>query len=273
MWAARGSGPGFFAAVTRLHLEVSPLPAAMRTSLYVYPVDVLGEFLEWILPVTLAAPENVSNLWAAIESFLPFHQGTIVAHFPIAFADTDEEADALLEPFERSPVLDRALVHQPPHPWTWDDGYAQVDQLYPKGFRYRSDALWVNAEDDAFLEPLDRIVRSLPTSHSHVLWAPWKTREHPNAAYSLHTPLSVHVYGVGEEQHEDEPLDAFVRDAMRSLEPYSIRGGKVNDHDLVSFPKYVLGPEETERLKELKARYDPDGRFHSYLGTPEPVAS
>jgi FAD/FMN-containing dehydrogenase len=273
MWAARGSGPGFFAAVTRLHLEVSPLPAAMRTSLYVYPVDVLGEFLEWILPVTLAAPENVANLWAAIESFLPFHQGTIIAHFPIAFADTDEEADALLEPFERSPILDRALVHQPPHPWTWDDGYAQVDQLYPKGFRYRSDALWVNAEDDAFLEPLDRIIRSLPTSHSHVLWAPWKTREHPNAAYSLHTPLSVHVYGVGEEQHEDEPLDTFVRDAMRSLEPYSIRGGKVNDHDLVSFPKYVLGPEETERLKELKATYDPEGRFHSYLGTPEPVAS
>ena len=104
---------------------------------YVYTVDVLGEFLDWILPVTLAAPENVANLWAAIESFLPFHQGTVIAHFPIAFADTDEEADA-----------------------------------------------------DA----------------------------------------------------EDEPLDAFVRDAMRSLEPYSIRGGKVNDHDLVSFPKYVIGP-------------------------------
>ena len=33
---------------------------------------------------------------------------------------------------------------------------------------------------------------------------------------------------------------------MRSLEPHSIRGGKVNDHDLVSFPKYGLGPEETE---------------------------
>ena len=37
-------------------------------------------------------------------------------------------------------------------------------------------------------------------------------------------------------------LDTFVRDAMRSLEPFSIRGGKVNDHDLVSFPKYVIGP-------------------------------
>ena len=116
MWAARGSGPGFFAAVARLHLEVSPLPTAMRTSLYVYPVDVLGEFLDSILPVTLAAPDNVSNLWASIESFLPFHRRTIIAHFPIVFADTDEEADALLEPFERSPILDRALVHQPPHP-------------------------------------------------------------------------------------------------------------------------------------------------------------
>ncbi len=271
MWAARGSGPGFFAAVTRLYLDVKLLPAAMRTSLYVYPAKVLDEFLEWVLPTTLAAPENVSNLWASIESFLPHYQGTIIAHFPIAFADTDEEADALLEPFERSPVLDRALVHQPPHPWTFDEGYAQVDQLYPKGYRYRSDALWVNA-DDAFLEPLSEIIRSLPTSHSHVLWAPWKARDHPNAAYSLHTPVSVHVYGVGEEPHEDEPLDAFVRTAMESLEPFSVRGGKINDHDLVSFPKYVLGPEQTQRLKELKATYDPAGRFHSYRGTPEPVA-
>ena len=270
MWAARGSGPGFFAAVTRMHLELKPVPASMQWSLYIYPGEVLDDFLEWNVPLTRACPENVANFWATVGSPFPHYQGTIIAVFPIAFGDSLEETTALLDPFERSPVREHALVHQPPSAWTWDAGYAQVNQLYPEGFRYRADALWVRAEDDGFVGPLKETIRSLPTAHSHVLWAPWKAREHPNAAYSLHSPLSVHVYGVGENESQDGPLDAWVTGAMRSLEPHSIRGGKINDHDLQSFPKYVLAPDETERLKALKAKHDPNEVFHTYLGTPEP---
>lgn len=274
LWAARGSGPGFFAAVTRLYLKLHPIPAAMFGQLSVYPIDVVDEFLAWALPATLQAPDNVFNGWAAIESALPHYQGITIVHFPVAFADNEDQARAMLKCVDPPPFAHRALVQEPPRPWTWDDGYATINQLYAEGYRYRSDALWIKPDDDAFLAPLAQIIRSLPTNHSHVLWAPFKAHQpaHANAAYSLHTPLSVHVYGVGEQPHEDEPLDMFVRDAMISLEPYSIRGGKINDHDLVSFPKYVLAPEEGERLKKLKAQYDPDDRFHSYLGTPEPVA-
>jgi FAD/FMN-containing dehydrogenase len=266
-----GAGPGFFAAATRLYLAVKPLPASMQWSLAIYPIEILDEFLAWSLPLTLGTPDNVANFWASIASPFPHYDGTIIANFPIAFGDSDEETRALLDPFDRSPLIESAIVHQPASPWTWETGYAQVDALYPEGLRYRSDALWVTTEDDGFVGPLKAIMRSLPTSHSHVLWAPWREREHPNAAYSLHSPLSIHVYGVGEEEREDVPLDAFVTGAMRSLEPYSIRGGKVNDSDLESFPKYAIGPEQTRRLRELKAKHDPDGLFHGYLGTPEPL--
>jgi hypothetical protein len=102
----------------------------------------------------------------------------------------------LLEPFERSPPIERAVHHEPPHPWTFFDGYAFLDQLYVKGNRYRADALWMNPEGEGFTAAVKDVVGSLPNRWSHVLWAPWAPCAHPNASYSLHTEVSVHPYGV-----------------------------------------------------------------------------
>lgn len=38
-WAARGAGPGFFEIVTRFFLRVHPLPHAIRTTSYFFPID------------------------------------------------------------------------------------------------------------------------------------------------------------------------------------------------------------------------------------------
>jgi FAD/FMN-containing dehydrogenase len=272
VWAARGAGPGFFGAVTRMHLKIKPLHRSMLWSLYVFPIDLADEFLAWFIETLPRTSPMVANNWMAVESFLPHHQGTIFALFPVAFGDNEEETRAALEIFEQCPFLDRAIVHQEPGPWTYDDGYGLVGMMYAEGNRYRSDTLWVTPDAPGFLEPMKEILQGLPTRGSHVLWAPWNESQHPNAAYSLGSPLAVHVYGVGSDAGQDAALDAWVTQSMKSIQPFSLGGGKVNDCDLASYPKNVLSPASADRLEELRARHDPDGVFHTYWGTPRIAA-
>jgi len=266
IWAARGSGPNFFAAVTRLHLDLQPLPGAMYTALYVYPVEVIDEFLAWSVELLHSTPAEVAELWMAIKSWFPHYDGTIFAQTPVVFASDTEEALRLLEPFERSPLLERAIAHQTPHPWTFPEGYALLDQLYVKGNRYRSDALWMNAQSDGFVDAVKDVILSLPTQWSHVLWAPAAPVEHPNASYSVHSEISVHPYGVCQDPTDDAAVIGYVEQSMRRLMPHSTGGGKVNDCDLTSFPKDILSKENAARLETVRTKYDPDGRFHPALG-------
>jgi len=274
MWAARGGGPGFFGAITRFHLGIKPLPKSMLSSLLIFPLETADEFLQWSTQMLDSIPSSISVNWIAIESWLPQYQGTVFVLFPIAMGDSEEQTRAALEPYEQCPFLDRALVHQSPAPWTYDTGYGLLAQMYVKGRHYRADAMWVKPDDPGFLPPVKQMVSTLPSRHSHVLWAPWNVHAplHPNSAYSLHTPLSVHPYGICDEEKDDAAMNAWVNQAMRSLEPHSIHGGKVNDAELAAYPKYVLSPENTTRLQKLRAKYDPDGLFHSYLGTPGPLS-
>jgi FAD/FMN-containing dehydrogenase len=266
IWAARGGGPNFFGAVTRLHLDLRPLPGAMYTALYVYPVEVIEEFLAWSVDLLHATPPEVAEMWMAIKSWLPQYDGTILVQFPIAFASDADEALRLFEPFERSPLLGHAVAHETPHPWTFPEGYALLDQLYVKGNRYRSDALWMNADSEGFQDAVRDVILSLPTQWSHVLWAPAAPAEHPNAAYSMHSEISVHPYGVCQDPADDPAVLAFVDQSMRGLMPHSIGGGKVNDCDLAAFPKDILSKENAARLEKVRGRYDPDGRFHRAFG-------
>jgi FAD/FMN-containing dehydrogenase len=273
IWAARGGGPNFFAAVTRLYLDLQLLPGAMYTALYVYPVEVIDEFLAWSVDLLDSTPPEVAEMWMAIKSWLPQYDGTILVQFPIVFASDAEEALRLLEPFERSPLLGHAVAHEPPHPWTFPEGYALLDQLYVKGNRYRSDALWMKAQREGFQDAVKDVILSLPTQWSHVLWAPAAPAEHPNAAYSMHSEISVHAYGVCQDPADDPAILAYVEESMRRLLPYSTGGGKVNDCDLTAFAKDILSKENAARLEQVRSTYDPDGRFYPALGLEPSVGA
>jgi FAD/FMN-containing dehydrogenase len=266
IWAARGGGPNFFAAVTRLHLDIRPLPGAMYSALYIYPVEVIDEFIAWSVELLHSTPPEVADMWMAIASWLPHYDGTILAQFPIVFASDTEEALRLLAPFERCALLKHAVAHEPPHPWTFPEGYALLDQLYVTGNRYRSDALWMKSRSEGFQDAVKDVVLSLPNRWSHVLWAPASPAAHPNAAYSMHSEISVHPYGVCQDPADDASVLTYVDQSMQRLMPCSIGGGKVNDCDLTAFTKDILSKENVARLEKVRQTYDPGCRFHPALG-------
>ena len=207
------------------------------------------------------------------RSQVPGDGSTVIAFVPIAFTDSPDESAALLAPLAESPVAGLAIVREGPHPWTMEQGYQLLDQMYPKGLRYRADAIWIHPESDGFLLASKKIAESLPTRHSHLLFAPMLPEEQPNAAFSVQTLLSFHAYGICDSPDDDDVMLRWVGSSMRSLEPFSNGGGKVNDADLEARPQAVLSTENAARLEELRAVYDPGGLFDSYLGETRPNRS
>jgi len=270
MWAVRGSGPNFFGVVTKFYLQTKPLHKSMLSSTYIFPASVAEELFEWHLAISGSLPLTVTHNWFAVKSAMPEFGSIPILLNAIAFGDSDGETRALLDVFEKNPLLGKAIVHQPPAPWTNDLGFSLVSRLYPKGFRFRSDALWVDPYKEGFTKLVAEAVGSLPTDRAHILWAPFSTgHQHPNACYSLESPVSIHFYGVSGEEADDKKMDDWVNGWMSKCRRYSYYGGagKINDNDIIEFPKYFLTPENTARVGRLRKKYDPTGVFFPCIGT------
>jgi FAD/FMN-containing dehydrogenase len=63
---------------------------------------------------------------------------------------------------------------------------------------------------------------------------------------------------------QDGRYVAWPTEHMRRMEPLS-EGIQLADENLHERPARYLSPEHEQRLEQLRARLDPDGRFHSYL--------
>src|SRR5271169_4987265 len=58
-WAARGSGPGFFAIVTRFHLQSRAIPAGILGSRYVWDISEYDNVMPWVIETSRAADPNM----------------------------------------------------------------------------------------------------------------------------------------------------------------------------------------------------------------------
>src|SRR5262249_8313396 len=59
LWAIRGAGPGFFAVVTQYRLKLYPVPRAITTSTYYYPLQRIAEVGAWAASIARQLPSGV----------------------------------------------------------------------------------------------------------------------------------------------------------------------------------------------------------------------
>jgi FAD/FMN-containing dehydrogenase len=55
---------------------------------------------------------------------------------------------------------------------------------------------------------------------------------------------------------------------MRELEPLG-SGIQLADENLAMRPARFLGEQQMRQMQALRARYDPEQRFHSWMGDPQ----
>jgi FAD/FMN-containing dehydrogenase len=128
--------------------------------------------------------------------------------------------------------------------------------------------MWTNAGADGVVPALRDAFATLPTKESFSLWfgmAP--QRPLPDMALSLQADIYFAAYVVWEDETDDEKCRAWLAAQMRHMEPIT-EGLFLADSDLATRPAKFLSAAHWERLEQLRARYDPDRLFHSYLAAP-----
>jgi hypothetical protein len=124
--------------------------------------------------------------------------------------------------------------------------------------------MWTRAGADALLPGIARIVETLPSAPSHMLWMNWSPpADRPDMAYSMEDDTYIALYGVW----KDEPrgADRWARDNMAEMQ-HLASGIQLADENLANRPMPFMKPGNMAKLDTLRAEHDPLGRFHPYMG-------
>lgn len=267
LWAARGAGPGFFGVVTRFHLRLQPRPKVVANGLALYPIEQLEAVFEWAQEVAPRVPRNMELMLIVHRT----EEGELeIAVTGPVLAEEEAEARAALSLLETCPA--GAKLIEPYIEVTLEDLYAGVHAAYPDEHRYAADNMWTHAPAKRLLPGLRRIAETMPPAPSHMLWMNWgpgsaPAPARPEMAYSVEDDTYIALYGVWRDPAEDEANVAWATERMREMEDLAT-GIQLADENLGLRPARFLSEAHMSRLDDLRSIYDPEGRFHPWMGRP-----
>lgn len=266
-WAARGAGPGFFGVVTSFYLKLYPRPAVCGTSVYVYPFDLADEIYTWARNAGAEVDRRVEMMILATPSVPGMGlDGPGIVFASPAFADSAEEAERALAVFGSCPVVDQAIVKIPYTPSdlpTWLD---VVMTNYLTDYRYTVDNMWTSASAEDLLPGVRTILETMPPHPSHFLWLNWgPSPPRQDMAYSVEDEVYLALYGGWKDAADDDKYGDWARSNMAAMADLA-SGIQLADENLGRRPARFVTDEAMTRLDKVRAAYDPDGLFHSWMG-------
>ncbi|MFK4227051.1 FAD-binding oxidoreductase [Streptomyces sp. NPDC019890] len=274
-WAARGAGPGFFAVVTGFRLRLHRIPGAIMSFTHAFPLAYVEEVSNW-------ATETAQELDPTVELTLVLATAAphmtkqrprpkVITVAATAFADSGDQAVQALRPLENCPFADRSLFREAYEPTSPAALYEASSDLWPAENRYAADTLWSDADFGTLLARLSDAVDSAPSDKSLVL-APVSPASHDDdllrdMAFSVLGESYVVPYAIWDDPAEDDINTRWLREAMSAVEPLGT-GHYIAEADLTAGATRAersFTTSDWQRLQALRAQYDPEGVFHSYL--------
>lgn len=277
LWAARGAGPGFPGVVTRFHLALQPLPRAITTTTHVYDLTDLDDVAPWASQVAAGLPLTVEMtvLLTQADLDLPAEPDRKVAVVTAtAFADTNDEAQALLAPLAASPLLHRALVVRDCEPSPYEVLFRDFGGRWREGCRFASDNVWTEGDLTDVLLPLRDSLLGAPSPASFAFagMSPdvvegEPEEELPDMAFSTYARTFAAAYAMWDDPAADDANLAWLPSAIATLEEDTI-GRYIAEADLgtaTSRAQRSFTDEAWACLQHLRRDVDPDGVFATYL--------
>jgi FAD/FMN-containing dehydrogenase len=258
LWALRGGG-GQFGAVTSLEYQLHPVGPEVFMAITFYPGEAAkGVALYWTVPPEEPFPAE----WHGKPAFI----------LAGCWSGPLDEAEAAVKPLREltTPIADLS------GPMPFVIAQSLFDPEYPDGRRYYWKSIWVSDADDALADLLDRHMAKRPSLLSSIdVWAlGGKMSSEPEGGSAFakrDAPYLVGVESNWEDAGDDEANITWTRGIIDDAGTLSPGGTYLN------FPGFVEEGEpllrETyganyERLREVKAKYDPDNVFRSTLNSP-----
>lgn len=269
LWAARGAGPDFFGVVVRFHLRVFPKPGFIGGSILQYSSDRLEDVVRWMDRIGPEVPPEVELQFIVSRSasFPPPLRGR-TATSPVrievvapAMTDSRKAAKAATAFLKDRPK--GARIHTPLLPIPMSAMYSGVMQHYPKA-NWETDNLWTHASADELLPHIQRIADTVPAPPAHLLWLNWApTKDLTDMAYTVEDRTYLAFYGGWSDGADGEATTRWARDNVAAMEPLSTG---VQFADDPGRPSRAISESARTRLDALRAKHDPDGRFHRWIG-------
>ncbi len=262
-WAARGAGPGFFGVVTRYHLKLHRRPRVIGAKVVSYGVDQFETLCRWAHRIGPDVPASI-ELMLILSRHTPGVEGPGVTVIAPVFADSFRQAWRDLGFMKTLPKGARRKMPFLPIPLSKLTAASMTH--YPSDHNFAVDNMWTGADIEALAPGLRRIAETLPPAPAHMLWMNWRPpASRPDMAYSLEDQVYIALYGAWQGKDESHPAAGWAQEHMAGMSHLST-GIQLADENLGRRPAPFLAAANMARLDALRARHDPDGRFHPYMG-------
>jgi len=273
LWAVRGAGTGFFAAVTRYKLRLYDLPREIFESSYFFPLSRLDTAVELMQDIAAPRPAKMELMTLMGHNPLagpgtaPLDTKAIIVR-AVAFADSREEAADILAPAARHPLANQALDRGEMVANNFEEmARDSVDARMGLGFgNYAVDAVWTD-DVAATLRAVAEHFVAAPSPGSHYVVSP---RLNPalrdDCAFSRIGETFVGAYAVWRDSADDAANFGWLADAAALMRPHAA-GQYINEVDLFRDPGAVrrcFSARAWSRLRNMRRTYDPLGVFADY---------
>ncbi|MEU1311226.1 FAD-binding oxidoreductase [Streptomyces cinnamoneus] len=273
--AARGAGPGFFAVVTGFRLGLHPQPASVMTTSATFPLSEAGGVTSWAVRAARESPPCVETslvLRASGEPTGTAPAGPRISVAATAFCPTREEALAALAPVHACSFAANAVSRQEPEPTSFAALQAGAGALWPPEHRYAADTLWSAESYHALLTRMAGVLADAPSGKSLVLAPVQPVPEEPavlrNMVFSPLGESYLVCYAIWDDPATDEANARWLREMMSAADPSGCGGHYIAETDLeadAASARRSYTPADWDHLQELKAHWDPENVFHTYL--------
>lgn len=273
-WAARGSGPGFFAVCTRYHLKCFPLPKAITASVYYYPYNEIEKIAEWLGPLASQMPSSIElSLFAVhapddIADQCKDSNGKVALVTATMFADNEDNAKYELQVLDNCPLLGKAIKKSIAEPTTFPQLFDASGGLWPEGLRAKVDACFFDSPlSEVFKVNKEHFLKAHPkTVYMFAIFTGANPEPPKDACFTMHAKLYGGPWTMWDKAEEDQKEIEWHNTCMKNMEPL-IKGHYISESDTVGHPEYLdkaISKTNMEKLKALRAQYDPDGVFFNF---------
>lgn len=266
MWAVRGSGPGFFGVVTRLHLQLHPHPVKILRTVHSYPLALRDDVLAFAYDAVQHLPREVEI--SAKVGYTPGREDPLVSITATAFCTPDTVEEPLAH-LETAPFRDEALKALVAQPTSMPELYGLADALNPAGLRWSLDGMWLDGTAEEVVALARPLNDTIPPGRNFVLWMVWGGfPERENACWSAQAAVYLSPNAGWTDPADDLDMENWTNLPMEAIQEHS-RGLQFSDNNLADRWDQGLQPDQAARLEAVRDVYDPERRFNTYMRAEE----
>ena len=271
-WAIRGGG-GNFGVVTSFEFRAYPVGPEVSFLTTIYPISQAKRVLRFVRDFLVEAPEELgvlATLWSAPEGqAIPseYHGAPVIILLGCYFGPFEKGEEAIRPLREiAEPIADMS------GPKRYLDAQRFFDEDYPDGMLYYWKSAYLKRIDDEVIDALIRHAGTRPSPLTSLdLWFLGGAINRGAADATAYARRDVQ-YALAVESNWTDPEQseaniAWSREVFHDMQrftegTYLNFPGFVEDRD-----KYLRGAygDNLERLRKIKARYDPQNLFRGTL--------